>query len=950
MPRALPAQLTTALDSGGFVPYFAIGRRNYTGSPPASLAGYTTLITQILYYKYDGLELTVKYHSANLPADDGLIVGNKYYLERGVIVGGTQYGIKSASLRFDDYAIHKQIVTAQFSLFSPDERPAGIAGDDTYTNVLTALNPNAYELGTVDFKATLGNADHWGYNFYPAGKTVTLKSRSSLLPLIRQKYLLQAVDNSDDDNEDEIQFYHLGSPVVLDTWANGQAGKGGVGLCYSPELNLFVSVSGLGGLTSFTSTSTDGINWTDADDANNKQWEKVRWAAELGLFVSVGSNAIATSPDGLTWTLRTPANATYIRDVIYSPELNLLVAVSQDVGGTTNIQTSPDGITWTQRTHGAAALYTVIWSAELTLFIAAGSKIFSSPDGVTWTQRSAIGGWLGSTWSPELSLFVLVGDGSGGQYIYTSPDGINWTARTAAALRTWKSVCWSGELALFMAVCETGVGNRSMFSADGFTWTSMATPQDQAYKDVIWAAELSLFVAVAGTGVMHSIHAGVLSITADHTITQGDITLLKNGTIASFLWRDENSTIYTTGQDTSIIHNLGYLESTDAPPSSLRNTDRAKVTLGIHLKYKTGDIFTLRVNASQTATYLAHVTEILDPGAPIGWRCEIELIERFANTNAGAMPSTIERVAAYTPLVTTNFDGNLDETVNNLQALADKVDELEIGAFDDTEGDPADVAGAAADGTSIFGARRDHVHKGATATHTHTGLVTNGDSHDHSGGDGAQIAYSSLSGKPAAVVNINDLWSCTFCGSSAFVGTIATLPGGATLTYNVTSGNENAMVPASTSQLAKMRLYNTTRGTSALISNCVTGTNTVTLTANVPAGWQVGDTIDIASQTVSGGSRAWVDLEITGGDFTGKSSVFLFLVVYDTAGENYRMSLHPFETYGASKIVVELNTQGTGGNTGQFLYKLTSNIITAEWAASGAASMIVVIKEAGYLG
>lgn len=29
-----------------------------------------------------------------------------------------------------------------------------------------------------------------------------------------------------------------------------------------------------------------------------------------------------------------------------------------------------------------------------------------------------------------------------------------------------------------------------------------------------------------------------------------------------------------------------------------------------------------------------------------------------------------------------------------------------------------------------------------------TGLVTNGDSHDHSGGDGAQIAYSTLSGLP----------------------------------------------------------------------------------------------------------------------------------------------------------------------------------------------------------
>ena len=34
--------------------------------------------------------------------------------------------------------------------------------------------------------------------------------------------------------------------------------------------------------------------------------------------------------------------------------------------------------------------------------------------------------------------------------------------------------------------------------------------------------------------------------------------------------------------------------------------------------------------------------------------------------------------------------------------------------------------------------------------HSHTGLVTNGDSHDHNGGDGAPIAYANLSGTPLA--------------------------------------------------------------------------------------------------------------------------------------------------------------------------------------------------------
>jgi len=59
MPRTLPAQLQTAMDAGNFTAYIAIGKRNYTGTPPTALSGYTTLITEVLYYSYDGLELVV---------------------------------------------------------------------------------------------------------------------------------------------------------------------------------------------------------------------------------------------------------------------------------------------------------------------------------------------------------------------------------------------------------------------------------------------------------------------------------------------------------------------------------------------------------------------------------------------------------------------------------------------------------------------------------------------------------------------------------------------------------------------------------------------------------------------------------------------------------------------------------------------------------------------------
>ena len=146
----------------------------------------------------------------------------------------------------------------------------------------------------------------------------------------------------------------------------------------------------------------------------------------------------------------------------------------------------------------------------------------------------------------------------------------------------------------------------------------------------------------------------------------------------------------------------------------------------------------------------------------------------------------------------------------------------------------------------------------------------------------------------AAETNANDIFRVANSpgGTSTFAGTINGAPSGATVVYNVTSGNEGAMKPFATTQLAKMRLYNTTRANSALISDCNTGTNTITLTANAPANWANGDTITIASQTTIG-TFDWVDLEITSG-VTGKSSIFVSLVVSSaTPGDN--IIYHPFE-------------------------------------------------------
>ncbi len=58
-----------------------------------------------------------------------------------------------------------------------------------------------------------------------------------------QKYLIQVVDNSDDTNEDEIQYYHLRSPIDAFYWKLRSTQAVQIyDFAYSPTLDLLVAV------------------------------------------------------------------------------------------------------------------------------------------------------------------------------------------------------------------------------------------------------------------------------------------------------------------------------------------------------------------------------------------------------------------------------------------------------------------------------------------------------------------------------------------------------------------------------------------------------------------------------------------------------------------------------------------------------------------------------------
>jgi hypothetical protein len=146
------------------------------------------------------------------------------------------------------------------------------------------------------------------------------------------------------------------------------------------------------------------------------------------------------------------------------------------------------------------AFTAVCWSPELRLFVAVGDggKVVTSPDGITWTERNSGTTTNLSTvvWCPELGLFVA----AGGNPILTSPDGITWTQRTTGIIL--HDLEWSPQRGIFVGVGPSG---RLYTSPDGITWTNRTgqtatLSASYDYWSVCWSPERALFVTIARYG------------------------------------------------------------------------------------------------------------------------------------------------------------------------------------------------------------------------------------------------------------------------------------------------------------------------------------------------------------------------------------------------------------------------------------------------------------------
>jgi hypothetical protein len=272
--------------------------------------------------------------------------------------------------------------------------------------------------------------------------------------------------------------------------------------CWSPELRLFVAVSGERGGKIIT--STNGINWSLQTYPSLTNWRSVCWSPQLRLFIAVAvagpsGQVVVSSTNGNIWNVVINAEIpTGLTDVCWSAELGIFVAVSEN----SIIVTSTDGSSnWIRRGSNNISFGKICWSAELGIFVGTagyGNTMMTSNNGIDWIRRTInsldVSTFIFSIcWSSQLGIFVVISAG-GPHRVATSIDGINWTPRThGVELTSWSGVCWSAQLELFVAVSMAG---SIMTSSDGIIWKlGISTSRD--LRNVCWSPELGLFVSVS---------------------------------------------------------------------------------------------------------------------------------------------------------------------------------------------------------------------------------------------------------------------------------------------------------------------------------------------------------------------------------------------------------------------------------------------------------------------
>lgn len=324
------------------------------------------------------------------------------------------------------------------------------------------------------------------------------------------------------------------------------------------------------------------------------------------------------------------------------------------------------------------------------------------------------------------------------------------------------------------------------------------------------------------------------------------------------------------------------------------------------------------------------------------------------------MPTPVQHGDALVTLIGNGFDGNDWRNAGRFRFYADNT--WVTGAYTSTHAELEIIPSGSFDRRTQLFIYGDSVNQPTGSTynvggvqHTHAaGDVTSGVMATARLGSGTADSTKLLVGdntwqaRPTAQTATADIFRVDSPGGqSLFVATIASVSGN-TLVYNApSSGTDGVIVPTSSSQLAKMRLYNISNAPVdyLLISSVNTATNTITFTSAVPAGWVAGETVSIASQTVTGSGYGMFDLEITDTSLTGKPSLFISLIINSSAVGN-RVTLHPFESFSVSKYKNIFAQVASVNNETERLIQINNNVVSMFWDGTPT---VLVLRVGGYL-
>ena len=178
--------------------------------------------------------------------------------------------------------------------------------------------------------------------------------------------------------------------------------------CYNSTGQKFLLIDN----AAYTATSSDGATWSAGGSMPaSRDWKGVCWAPELSMYVAVAATGavttnIAYSTDGgATWNSVSHTNGVTFYSVAWNGSIFCAF------NATSTYYTSTDGINWAARTSPQSSLSVV--AASNGKFVAVSTNgatsAYWSSDGITWTAKA-----LSVSVAAQASVYACVaGDGAG---------------------------------------------------------------------------------------------------------------------------------------------------------------------------------------------------------------------------------------------------------------------------------------------------------------------------------------------------------------------------------------------------------------------------------------------------------------------------------------------------------------------------------------------------------